>query len=512
MAKSVEAAFQTHIDGECTTLATLWRVTRTDEAQFFFTDHDREVLINVDDVADTDNDQAYVAETGFTRSSITNTADLSVDSMNIESLLDASGVLERDVRAGLWDFAEIEVFMVNWDDHTDGVMQLRRGYLGEISIRDEIYFAELRGLIQVLQQNVGDIYTPGCRATHGDPACGHDLSTTTQTTEVDTIDADNRIITVPDHHIERSSVPLDTDWLLKINTKVDDVSDDPPLGRLTVIKKLTIEEGTPRNPFIVTTAQDLEDVDDDLNACYAMANDIDMTAHGLFVPIGQAVVFTGVFDGRGYEIQNIDLDHSAAPLSFAVGVFSTVGPHGVVRRVGMLNPVVDAGTSTFYKAALVASLLGGAGTSERAICEDCYSYDTGAGNITTSGDRAGGLLGLCRNAELSRLIASISVTGSGSRVGGLLAFDDLSNTIYKECFQDTDVGITQRGTNVSTTEVGPRTTAELQERSNYQEPAGATPSEQSLLLPDRDGDFFDFYTIWNPPVSATSFPSLRQWY
>ena len=467
MAKNVSAAFQTHIDGEATTLATLWRVTRTDDEQFFFTDHDREVRINVDDVTDTDNDQSYVAETGFTRSSIVNTADLSVDNMNIESLLDASGVLERDVRAGLWDFAEIEVFMVNWDDHTDGVMQLRRGYLGEISIRDEIYFAELRGLIQILQQNVGNIYTPGCRATHGDPACGFDLTLTTQTTEVDAIDADNRIITVPDHFIGRSDAVLDTDFLLKINTKVDDDSDDPALGRLTVIRKLTIEEGTPRNPYIVTTAQDLEDVNDDLFAYYAMANDIDMTAHGLFAPIALTggPSFTGVFDGRGYEIQNIDLDHTAIPLSSNVGVFAQVGAHGLIRRVGMLNPVVDIGTGSFYKAALVGEL-SGVGTTARAVCEDCYVYDTGAGNIETDGNRAGGLFGICHDAEIRRCIASISFTGSLSgNIGGLLALDDLSTNIFKECYQDITVGITQLGANVSATEVTADTTANLQERA-----------------------------------------------
>lgn len=513
MAKNVSAAFQTHIDGECTTLATLWRVTRTDNEQFFFTDHDRNVVINVDDVTDTDNDQSYVAETGFTRSSIANTADLSVDSMNIESLLDASGVLERDVRAGLWDFAEIEVFMVNWDDHTDGIMQLRRGYLGEISIRDEIYFAELRGLIQILQQNVGDIYTPGCRATHGDPACGFDLTLTTQTTEVDTIDADNRIITVPDHYIERSSVPLETDWLLRINTKIDDSSDDPALGRLTVIRKLTIEEGTPRNPFMVATTADLDSVRDDMFACYALANDIDMSGFGLFDPIGapEPDSFFGMFDGRGYEIQTIDLDHSAAPLSHAVGLFGVISRHSIIRRVGMLNPDVNGGISTQYKAALVGQATDSV-AGRTIIIEDNYVYDTGVGNVETSGNRAGGLIGFADDCILRRNIAAISITGAiGSLVGGLVGLDNLNATIF-ENYQDSDVGITARGANVSTSEVIVDTTANLQERVTFTEPAGASPSAQSLLLPDRDGAFFDFYTIWNPPVSATSLPDLRQWY
>lgn len=41
--KSVSAALDAHLQEEVTTLATCWRIIRTDGAAFFFTDHDRDL-------------------------------------------------------------------------------------------------------------------------------------------------------------------------------------------------------------------------------------------------------------------------------------------------------------------------------------------------------------------------------------------------------------------------------------------------------------------------------------
>ena len=44
--KSVSGALATHLAGAVTTLATCWRVTRTDGAVFGFTDHDRDLVVS----------------------------------------------------------------------------------------------------------------------------------------------------------------------------------------------------------------------------------------------------------------------------------------------------------------------------------------------------------------------------------------------------------------------------------------------------------------------------------
>jgi len=506
MVKGVSAAFDAHINGETTTLSTIWRVTRRDNVQFFFADHDRDIEINVDDAADTANAKIYEAETGFTRTSITNTSSLSVDNMDIESLLDAEGVLEQDVRAGKWDFAQVEVYMVNWNDTTMGVMQLRRGFLGEVSLRDEIYFAELRGMVQLLQQVIGEVYTPNCRADLGDSKCQFDLALNTETTEVSAIAADNRSITVPTTFIGRDDILEDADFMFLPGVKLD-TSADPSLGKLTLLRLTSVEDGTFRNPFLLANSTDVDDMRDDLLAWYAMVNDIDMTGHGLFTPVGTpAATFRGGLDGRGYEIQNLNLDHSAAPLGRDIGLFGTAERCNIVR-VGLLNPNVDGGEVAEYKAPLVGHGL------TNCVVEDCWAEDTGTGNVETTGDRAGGLVGLMDGTIVRRCWTAMGFTGTiGTRVGGVIAFSVIGTNAISVNKQDTDIGITELGTNVTASEVQALNTVNMQLRANWEEPVGANLRAITDQLPDRTASLFDFYTVWFPPIAATDYPRLRQWF
>jgi len=68
------------------------------------------------------------------------------------------------------------MFLVNYQDLGQGILKLRRGWLGEVTIRDGMYVAELRGMTQKLQMTVGEVYTPDCAADLGDARCGVDLT------------------------------------------------------------------------------------------------------------------------------------------------------------------------------------------------------------------------------------------------------------------------------------------------------------------------------------------------
>ncbi len=68
------------------------------------------------------------------------------------------------------------MFLVNYADLGQDLLKLRRGWLGEVTIRDGLYVAELRGLTQKLQMTVGEVYAPDCAADLGDARCGVDLA------------------------------------------------------------------------------------------------------------------------------------------------------------------------------------------------------------------------------------------------------------------------------------------------------------------------------------------------
>jgi hypothetical protein len=161
--KSVSAALEAHLGEETTTLATCWRITRTDGVEFFFTDHDRDLDFE---------GNLYLASTGYSRTAIANDASLAVDNLDVEGVFDAAEITEQDLRAGLFDHAEVRVFLVNWTNLGQGALRMRRGWFGEVTLSEQGFFrTELRGMTQALSQRIGELYSPECRADLGDHRC-----------------------------------------------------------------------------------------------------------------------------------------------------------------------------------------------------------------------------------------------------------------------------------------------------------------------------------------------------
>ncbi|MFO1156619.1 MAG: phage BR0599 family protein [Rhodospirillales bacterium] len=78
----------------------------------------------------------------------------------------------EDLRSGRFDYASLEIFLVNYAAPAAGKIKLKRGILGEIILNEHGQFrAELRGLTQVLNQVAGEVYGPECRASLGDERC-----------------------------------------------------------------------------------------------------------------------------------------------------------------------------------------------------------------------------------------------------------------------------------------------------------------------------------------------------
>lgn len=188
--KAASSGMQAHIAGETPTLATLWRVTRTDGAVFCFTDHDRDVVYGGD---------TYLAALGYQRAAIASGADLAVDETELLGLLNSESIEEAELRAGVWDHAEVRIFLVNWANLGQGEIKLRRGRLGEVIVRDDGSFrAELRGLAQPLQSTVGSLYQAECRADYGDARCGSNVALFTVTSEIETVTASDVLVMAAD--------------------------------------------------------------------------------------------------------------------------------------------------------------------------------------------------------------------------------------------------------------------------------------------------------------------------
>lgn len=184
--KSTPAALVAHQGGEVTTLATCWQITLQSGPVFGFTDASQDLLIG---------GVTYKAATGFTPSSLVTSNTLAVDNMEVQSVLDDSSITEADLNAGLWDYAEIRIFRVNYADTSMGIDKEMRGHLGEVSSKRNSFVAELRGLTDAYTRMLGELYGPACRADLGDARCGVSLGAYTATGTVQAISGDGRVIT-----------------------------------------------------------------------------------------------------------------------------------------------------------------------------------------------------------------------------------------------------------------------------------------------------------------------------
>lgn len=169
--KATSVAFKAHLALEVTTLCTCWQITRRDGQSFYFTDHDSDLLIS---------GSTYISAVGYKRTALSADPSLAIDNLEVTGIFDSDTLVADDLRSGMFDFAEVHIFQVNWDILSQGIMRLRRGYLGEITMLPSgIFQGELRGLLQRLTTKVGEVYSDECRADLGDARCKVDLAPVT---------------------------------------------------------------------------------------------------------------------------------------------------------------------------------------------------------------------------------------------------------------------------------------------------------------------------------------------
>lgn len=168
--QSLPTAFAAHLNQEVMTLATCWSIRRKDGVALYFTDHDRDIVMD---------GHLYEAADGMNPSAVSSQSGLAVDNLEFVGMLSAEAITEADLLSGRYDHAELNIFMVNYADTSMGKLHLKTGWFGEVVLRGGQFTAEMRGLTSQLQNMIGQVYTSSCRAALGDVRCGIDLSALT---------------------------------------------------------------------------------------------------------------------------------------------------------------------------------------------------------------------------------------------------------------------------------------------------------------------------------------------
>ncbi len=163
--RKVPAGLKAHIDGEATTTCHCWRVTRRDGMVLGFTAHDHDLTF-----AGT----TFLAASGFSASELEQASGLSAGVDEVTGGLSNIAIDEKDLAAGRYDGARVELFLVNWSAPADHV-RLNVREIGEVVRAGAQFRAELRSLAHRLDQPQGRLYNRRCDASLGDARCRVDL-------------------------------------------------------------------------------------------------------------------------------------------------------------------------------------------------------------------------------------------------------------------------------------------------------------------------------------------------
>ncbi len=197
--------------------------------------------------------------------------------------------------------------------------------------------------------------------------------------------------------------------------------------------------GSPGNPYLIKSAEDLDHVRDDLTASYKLQKDIDLSPYtSNWQPIGQMSdpddFFRGHFDGDNYTIRGLTIDSSAN----YVGLFGYVRHPGVgtatITNVRLENVNIKSSKSTANIGGLVG--LADASLNDRVIIDNVSV--TGIIDTGSSGFSTGGIAGLLSYANISNSDAHVRITANGY-AGGLVGYN--SNGIIEQSYATGDVSV-----------------------------------------------------------------------
>ena len=203
---------------------------------------------------------------------------------------------------------------------------------------------------------------------------------------------------------------------------------------ISQVNQLTEEQALAQGYTLIKTADDLNNIRNNLSGKYILMNDIDLSSYSNWQPIGSDTsIFTGEFNGNGHVISNLKINN---PTGLGVALFSYVS--GTIKNVGVENAYVNAatgvgilvgacmggsiknsyttGTIQNNELTMVGGLCGMAGMG--ATIENAYSTADIKGSANGAG-YSGGLIGVVEDLTIKNSFATGNVTGY-AYVGGLI--------------------------------------------------------------------------------------------
>ena len=245
---------------------------------------------------------------------------------------------------------------------------------------------------------------------------------------------------------DESDALIDQLWQLKDSTKFngrdiftgsppppDSPNSAPGTGSGGSINRITEEEAIQQGYTILKTAQDLENIRNDLSGKYILMGDIDMTSVSNWDPIGDdTTMFTGELNGNGFVIRNLKIHNKTDKY---VGLFAT--SQGTIQNLGLVNVNVTgygyekdaqngAGGLVGINGGTITNCFVNGNISMKGIEQQQPDYDNDKNNWGITG-YVGGLVGMNAGGTISACYVNTKVTAEGTNkyLGGIAGLNGL---------------------------------------------------------------------------------------
>jgi PGF-CTERM protein len=259
--------------------------------------------------------------------------------------------------------------------------------------------------------------------------------------------------------------------------------------------------GSESDPYIITDVVELQAVEGDVEAAFALGNDIDASETSDwndgagFAPVGNFdATFVGSFDGREYVITGLTIDR---PDTDNAALFYGTAEEGTIERVGLEDVDISGGRS-------VSGVIG----TNRGTVSQCFT----TGSVSATGASVGGLAG-SNYGLIEKSYSTATVTGESRAVSGLVG-TNLSSGTVRECYAagsvDGSGAIVGSGADDATVEDS------YWNSDTIEFSAGATPGEgrrEAEMTGEAASNGMtnlDFEATWRTVTDPDGFPQL-QW-
>ena len=195
----------------------------------------------------------------------------------------------------------------------------------------------------------------------------------------------------------------DTNSLAGINTLNSTPDAKSSSGFIQQINRLSEDEAIAQGYTVIKTAQDLDNIRNDLDGKYILMNDIDLSSYSNWTSLGDGTnSFTGELNGNGFVIDNLSVNGS-----WGGGLFYDLsGAH--IQNLGIENVNISGHTSVGALAA---------GSSAGTIINNVYSTGT-----INSSFNSGGVIGSASVTTITNSCSSVTISASYNCHGGLVGF------------------------------------------------------------------------------------------